>query len=70
MKNYSYTKGYSLVEVLVAIAILMLAIVGAMTIASKGLQSSFYAREQNIAFFLAQEGTEAVMTIRNEFALI
>lgn len=57
--------GYSLVEALVAIAILLLAIVGPMTIASKGLQSAQFAKEQNRALFLAQEGVEMVIYARN-----
>lgn len=59
-------KGFSLVEVLIAIGILLLATVGPMTIAARAAQSAQYAREQNTAFFLAQEGIEAVMTIRAE----
>lgn len=58
-------KGYSLVEVLVAVAILMLSIVGPLTIAMKSLQSAQYALQQNTAFFLAQEGITAVNTLRN-----
>lgn len=57
---------YSLVEVLVAISILLLALVGPMTIAAKGLQASYYAREQAQATFLAQEGIEMIVAIRNE----
>ena len=40
-----------------------------MTIASTAIKSSLYAREQNTAFFLAQEGIEAVVAIRNEYGL-
>lgn len=60
------TKGYSLVEVLVAVAILLLALVGPMTIAAKSLQSSYYAREQVTALFLAQEGVELIVAMRND----
>lgn len=69
MKQNIRTKGYSLVEVLVAVAILMIAIVGPITIAAKSLQSAQYARQQNTAFFLAQEGITAVNTLRNNGAL-
>lgn len=62
--------GYSLVEVLVAISILLLALVGPMTIASKGMQSAKYAREQTTAIFLAQEGIEAFTQARNEATLV
>jgi prepilin-type N-terminal cleavage/methylation domain-containing protein len=69
MYNQKYTTGYSLVEVLVAIAILLLALVGPMTIASKGLQSARFAKEQTTAVFLAQEGIEAFLSARNEAAI-
>lgn len=65
----SYTKGYSLVEVLVAVSILMLAIVGPITIASKSVQSAQHTRQQNTAYFLAQEGIGAVNWIRDRDAL-
>ncbi len=69
MKITSYTKGYSLIEVLVAIAILMIAIVGPLTIAAKSIQSSQYARQQITATYFAQEGVTAIHAIRNESAL-
>ncbi|MFM2381951.1 MAG: hypothetical protein RLZZ76_718 [Candidatus Parcubacteria bacterium] len=62
-------KGYSLIEVLVAVGLLMFAIVGPMTIAVKSSQSALYARQQNTAFFLAQEGISIVNAIRNNAAL-
>jgi len=64
-----YTKtqaGYSIIEVMVAITVLLLAIVGPLTIAAKGLQSSYYARDQVTAYMLAQEGIEGVTAYRNE----
>jgi Tfp pilus assembly protein PilV len=70
MQIFKKTKnGYSLVEVLIAISILMLAIVGPLTIAAKSIQTAQYARQQTTAFFLAQEGITIINTIRNEFAL-
>lgn len=62
-------KGYSLIEVLVAVAILMFSIVGPMTIASKSIQSSQFTKQQTTAFFLAQEGISMTENIRNYFAL-
>ncbi len=65
--NFSHhKKGYSLVEVMVAISILMLAIAGPLTIAAKGLQSAQYAKDQIAAFLLAQEGIEAFVSVRNQ----
>ena len=60
------TKGYSLVEVLVAVSILLIATVGPMTIATKSLQTARYATEKSVATFMAQEGIEAVVALRNE----
>ncbi len=63
-------KGFSLVEVLVAIAILLMSLMGPMTIATKGIQSANYVREQTTAIFLAQEGIEAFIAKRNDEAII
>lgn len=69
MNFHSQQKGYSLVEVLVAVSILLIAIVGPLTIASKGLKNASSAKSQNTAFFLAQEGLEAVVKAREDNAL-
>lgn len=57
--------GYSIVEVLMAITILLIATAAPLTIASKGLQSAYYARDQLTAYMLAQEGIEFVIGARN-----
>lgn len=62
-------KGFSLVETLVAITILLLALVGPMTIAADGLQNTFFAREQTTAFYLAQEAVEFVRYTRDNAAI-
>ncbi len=58
--------GFSLVETLVAITILLIVIVGPMTITSQTSRSSNFASEQVTAFFLAQEGIELVEKMRND----
>ena len=63
------TSGYSLVEVLVAISVLLIALVGPLTIAYQGLKSVNLARNTNTAFFLAQEGVELVVLQRENAAL-
>ncbi len=70
-KPYSLNpqRGYSLVEVLVAITVLLIALVGPLTIAQVGLQRAINSREQTMAVFLAQEGIEAVFKLREEDAL-
>jgi type II secretory pathway pseudopilin PulG len=67
--NTAFTNGYSLIEVLVAVAILMFSIVGPMTIASKSVQSAQFAKQQTTAFFLAQEGITLTEVYRHSNAL-
>jgi prepilin-type N-terminal cleavage/methylation domain-containing protein len=64
-KRESSSRGFTLVETLVAISILSLAITGPMTIAQKGIASAIYARDQVTAFYLAQEAIEAVRNVRD-----
>lgn len=61
--------GYSLVEVLVAITVLLIALVGPLTIAHSGLKRSYFSKEQTMSIFLAQEATEAVVKLREDAAL-
>ena len=68
-KNSAYIKGFTLVESLVAITILLLVIMGPMTVAQKGIQSSYYASDQITAVFLAQEAMEDIRRIRDDDAL-
>lgn len=69
MKSTNTTKGYSLVETLIAVSILLLSIVGPMTIAAKGIQTGIFVSDQTTAVFLAQEQIESVMAVRNQEAL-
>jgi type II secretion system protein I len=62
-------KGFTLIETLVAIAILLVAIVGPMTAASRSIQSAYLARDQITAVYLAQESMEQVMRLREDNAL-
>lgn len=66
--NYSLKlkKGFTLVETMVAISILMLAILGPLSIASSGLRNSLFAKDQVTAYYLAQEGIEYVRYIRDD----
>lgn len=61
--------GFSLVETLVAISILLIVIVGPMTISMRTAKSSSFASEQIQAFFLAQEGIEMVQKSRDDLLL-
>lgn len=62
-------KGFTLLETLVAISILILAITATFTVAQNGLSSSMEARDQVVAFYLAQEGIEMVRNRRDENSL-
>ena len=65
--NYSlkFKKGFTLVETMVAISILMLGILGPLSIASSGLRNSLFAKDQVTAYYLAQEGIEYVRYVRD-----
>ncbi len=58
-------RGFTLVEAMVAISILSLAVTGPLVIASKGLDSAIYAKDQITAFYLAQEAIEYVRNVRD-----
>lgn len=61
--------GFSLVETLVAISILLLVVVGPLTISSRTAKSSTYASELLTAQMLAQEGLELADKARNDYVL-
>lgn len=61
--------GFSLVEMLVAISILLIIIVGPMTVTTRIAKSSSFATEQTQAYFYAQEGVELVQKLRDDFML-
>lgn len=58
--NFKYKKGFTLIETLVAITVLMIAIAGPLTIANKAFTSSIDARNQLIAMNLAQQALERI----------
>lgn len=66
MKYHSSQNGFSLVETLVAITILLLVIAGPMAISSSAAKSTSFSSEQVAAFFLAQEGSELVQKFRDD----
>lgn len=61
--------GFSLVETLVAITILLIIIVGPMTLISSSARSTDFASDQVTAFFLAQEGAELAQKARDDYVL-
>ena len=64
-----FQKGFTLVEALVAISILMIAIASPMLLAQKGLSTAILSKDQMIAAFLAQDAIEAVKNIRDQIAV-
>ncbi len=58
-------KGFTLIEVLVAVFILVTAVVVPLTISSKGIFYSNVVRDQSIASYLAQEAMEFVRVTRD-----
>jgi len=67
--NLNKQRGFSLVETLVAVSILLIVIVGPMSITSRTAKSATFASEQVQAFFLAQEGVELVQKARDDLVL-
>ncbi len=61
--------GFTIIETLVAIAILLLSITAPLTIAEKGLAAADAARREITAFYLAQEAIEYVRNVRDGSAI-
>ena len=58
-------RGFTIVETLVAITVLMMAIAGPLVVASDGLFGADAARDQTIGAYLAQESMESIKNIRD-----
>jgi Tfp pilus assembly protein PilV len=67
-KKYSKNtqRGFTILETMVAIFILILSITGPMVFASSSLRSAFLARDQITAFYLAQDIIEVIKNTRDE----
>ncbi len=62
--------GFTLIETLVAVSLLVISVAAPMTLAAQSLSSAFYARDQVTAFHLAQEAIEAIRSVRDGNALL
>jgi Tfp pilus assembly protein PilV len=60
-----FSGGFTLVETLIAITVLMIAISGPLVVANDGLTAALYARDQMTATFLAQESMETIKNFRD-----
>ena len=67
--HYSPQAGFSLVETLVAITILLIVITGPLAVSVNTARSTNFASEQTVAFFLAQEGAELMQIARDNLVL-
>ncbi len=65
----SHSRGFTLVETLVAVSILSLSILAGFTAVQSSLRNSGLSKDQVTAFFLAQEAIEFIKNIRDENAL-
>ncbi len=59
------TGAFTIVESLVAISILVIAVLGPIVIISQALRTSFFARDQMTAYYLAQESIEHIRNLRD-----
>ncbi len=62
-------KGFTILETLVAIAILLTAITGPIDIMAQALKASYYSRDEVTAFYLAQEAVEYARNQRDDNVL-
>lgn len=68
-KLTNITRGFTLIETLLAVLLLTTAIAGPLTIASNALNSGVVAKDQITAFYLAQDAMEYVRFIRDTACL-
>ena len=64
-------QGFSIVETMVAITVLLIAVVAPMSLAADGVRAARLAQDQIVAFYMAQEAIELVKNARdnNKIAL-
>jgi len=62
-------RGFAMVEMLVAVALIFLVLPGALSISTKAITMSSYQKDQMIATYLAEEGQDVVRSIRDRNVL-
>lgn len=63
--NLRDNRGFTIMETLVAIFILLISITGPMVFSQNGLRAAFQSRDQVTAFYLAQDAVEFVKNMRD-----
>ena len=63
------SRGFTLVETLVAISIFSMSIVAIMSVLGNGVSDTNYAKQKMIASYLAQEGIEYIRNMRDTYVL-
>lgn len=66
----TFTKGFTLVETLVAITILIIGVLGPLALAARGISDGLFAQNQLTASLLAQEAIETIINRRNSNILV
>jgi prepilin-type N-terminal cleavage/methylation domain-containing protein len=64
-KGIPNSKGFTLVETLVALTILLIAVAGPISLIGDSLHKMYYARDETIGVNLAEEGIEMVRQVRD-----
>jgi Tfp pilus assembly protein PilV len=67
--NLKKNRGFTLLEALVAVSILMVAVSAPITIAQKGLSSAVYSKDQMVASYLAQDAIEYIKNKRDNVTM-
>lgn len=64
-QNLEIKKGFTIIEVIVAIFVIVTGFVGVLSLVTQTVSSATYSKDKLIAAYLAQEGIEIVRNIRD-----
>ncbi len=69
LKHGSFRRGFTLVEMLVAVSIFVASILALLGILTQSISSTTYAKRKVVASYLAQEGIEYIRNLRDTHVL-